>query len=644
MVTLSLKNINISFGTEQVLKDVSLTLTDDMRMGLVGPNGAGKTTLLRIVCGELSPDGGTIGLPGGSVVGYLSQETGAGTEATVWQTMLEVFDEAFALEERMRALEHAMEEASADADKWDKVSREYENLTNAFEQAGGYGYKSAIAGVLKGLGLGEEFYGQSVNTLSGGQRSRLMLARLLLSKPTVLLLDEPTNHLDTEAALWLENYLKTWQGSVIIVSHDRWFLDQICTHTGEMLDGEIETYIGNYTSFSAQRQEKRELAQKAYELGQREYNRQKKIIEQYYAWGRMTGGNNFKKAKSREKLLAKMEFAEKAPGERRKMGLKLDASLRGGNDVLMAEGLGMAFEGCPPLFSGLSVSLKKGDRAALIGPNGVGKTTLLRIIASRLAPLEGQVRYGVGIEAGYYDQLLETLNVNNTVIEEMRDAFPAMTDSELRNTLASFLFCGDDVFKSISALSGGEKGRLSLLKLMMKKGNLLLLDEPTNHLDMDSREVLEGALVDFDGTVLFISHDRYFINKVATCILEMKDGGIEQFDGNWSDYLEQLERRKLKELESADSGLTKTEAAKLKRADKEREQRVKEAQERVKRIEQAIESQEARLAEIEALLADPAALSAERLVELSGEYEHVRQSTDDLIREWEAAQEAANET
>jgi ATP-binding cassette subfamily F protein 3 len=641
VVTLSLKNVNISFGAEQVLKDVSLTLTDDMRLGLVGPNGAGKTTLLRIICGELLADGGTVGLSGGSVVGYLPQETGTGTEATVWQTMLQVFDEAFALEERMRALEHAMEEASADPEQWDRVSREYENVTNAFEKAGGYGYKSAIAGVLKGLGLGEEFYGQPVNTLSGGQRSRLYLARLLLSKPSVLLLDEPTNHLDTEAAGWLENYLKTWQGSVIIVSHDRWFLDQLCAHIGEMLSGEVDMYIGNYTSFAAQRQEKRELAQKAYELGQREYNRQKKIIEQYYAWGRMTGGNNFIKAKSREKLLAKMEFAEKAPTDKRKMSLNLSASGRGGNDVLTAENVGMAFEGCPPLFSGLDLSLKKGDRAALIGPNGIGKTTLLRIIASRLAPAEGQVKYGSGIEAGYYDQLLETLNVKNTVIEEMRDAFPRMTDGELRNTLASFLFCGDDAFKSISSLSGGEKGRLSLLKLMMKKGNLLLLDEPTNHLDMDSREVLEDALIDFDGTVLFISHDRYFINKVATRILEMKDGGLEQYDGNWSDYLEMLERRKQKELEPEDTGLTRTEAAKQKRAEKEREQRIKDAQERVKRIEQAIEAHEARLAKIEALLADPASLTGERLIELSSEHEAVQRSIDASMREWELAQEEA---
>jgi ATP-binding cassette subfamily F protein 3 len=410
-----------------------------------------------------------------------------------------------------------------------------------------------------------------------------------------------------------------------------------------MLDGEVEMYIGNYSSFAAQRQEKRELAKRAYELGQREYNRQKKIIEQYYAWGRINGGNNFIKAKSREKLLAKMEFAEKAPTDNRKMNLKLGSSARGGNDVLMAENLAMAFEGCEPLFTGINLDLKKGDRAALIGPNGIGKTTLLRIIASRLTPTEGQVTYGAGIEAGYYDQLLETLNVKNTVIEEMRDAFPTMTDSELRNTLASFLFCGDDVFKNISSLSGGEKGRLSLLKLMMKKGNLLLLDEPTNHLDMDSREVLEDALIDFDGTVLFISHDRYFINKVATRMLEMKDGKIEQYDGNWSDYLEMLERSKLKEQETADSGLTKTEAAKQKRAEKEREQKEKQAQERVKQIEREIEGYEARLAGIEALLADPAALSDQQLIELSKEHEAVQQNIDASMEEWEEAQAAARE-
>ncbi len=638
MVALSLKNIKIAFGAEQILTDVSLTLTDDMRLGIVGPNGVGKTTLLRIVCGELAADGGSVGLSSGAAVGYLPQETGAGSEETVWQTMLDVFAGAFAMEERLRSLEHSMEEAAADPEKWDKISKEYEKLTLAFEEAGGYSYKSSIAGVLKGLGLGEDMYEQSVSTLSGGQRSRLSLAKLLLQKPSVLLLDEPTNHLDTEAAGWLEDYLKSWQGAVIIVSHDRWFLDQLCTHIAEMSVGEIEMYTGNYTSYAAQRQEKREIAQKAYELGQREYNRQKKIIEQYYAWGRQTGGNNFIKAKSREKLLAKMEFAEKVSPERSKMKLKLKAEGRGGNDVLKAEGLSMAFDGLR-LFSGLDMELKKGDRAALIGPNGIGKTTLLRIISSQLSPLEGEVKLGAGVEAGYYDQLLQNLDMKNTVIEEMRCEHPLLKDGELRNILASFLFCGDDVFKKIASLSGGEKGRLSLLKLMMGKGNLLLLDEPTNHLDMDSREVLEDALLGFDGTVLFISHDRYFINKVATRIFDMKDGGIKAYEGNWSDYLERLERDKMRQFAEADSGITKTEAAKLKRIDREKEQKAKEAKERVNRAEQEIETLEARLAEIEALLADPSALGEEKLAELSNEYAGLQAGLEAAMREWERAQE-----
>lgn len=636
MVALSLRNIKIAFGAEQILTDVSLTLTDDMRLGIVGPNGVGKTTLLRIICGELVADGGSVGLSYGASVGYLPQETGRGGEETVWQTMLSVFAGAFALEERLRSLEHSMEDAAADPDKWDRISKEYENLTRAFEEAGGYSYKSAIAGVLKGLGIGEDMYGQSVSTLSGGQRSRLSLARLLLQKPSVLLLDEPTNHLDTDAAGWLEDYLKSWQGAVVIVSHDRWFLDQLCTHIAEMQGGEAEMYAGNYTSYAAQRQEKRETAQKAYELGQKELSRQKKIIEQYYAWGRQTGGNNFVRAKSREKLLAKMDFAEKVSPDRRKMNLKLKAEGRGGNDVLKAENLAMAFDGVP-LFSNVNIELKKGDRAALIGPNGIGKTTLLRIISSNLAPIEGEVTLGAGVEPGYYDQLLQDLNMKNTVIEEMRDGHPLLKDGELRNVLASFLFCGDDVFKNISSLSGGEKGRLSLLKLMMGKGNLLLLDEPTNHLDMDSREVLEDALLGFDGTVLLISHDRYFINKVATRIFDMKGGGIEIYEGNWTDYLERLERDRKRQFAEADSGLTKTGAAKLKRAEREKEQRAKEAQERVKRIERDIETFEARLAEIETLLSDPKAPDGDKLEELSKEYAGLQAKIEEAMREWEQA-------
>jgi len=323
LTILTLKNINKSFGADVVLKDVSFTLTDEMRIGLVGPNGAGKTTLMRIVCGEMTADGGSVSIAPGAEVGYLAQEVPAGTQTTVWETMLAVFERAFALEARMREIEHEMEDAAADADKWERISREYDRVTRAFEDAGGYGYKSAINGVLKGLGLPEETFDRAVSTLSGGQRARLALARLLLQKPSLLLLDEPTNHLDTDAVGWLEEYLTTWQGAVVAVSHDRYFLDRLCTHTADMHRGVVDVYIGNYSAFIMQREEKRRLQEKAFEHNQREIKRQEKIIEQYYNWGRINGGKNFIKAKARENLLSKMERVERPESERDKMALQL---------------------------------------------------------------------------------------------------------------------------------------------------------------------------------------------------------------------------------------------------------------------------------------------------------------------------------
>ncbi|MDD5017344.1 MAG: ABC-F family ATP-binding cassette domain-containing protein [Eubacteriales bacterium] len=634
MTSLTLKNISKSFGADIILNDVSLSIQDNMRLGIVGKNGAGKTTLLRIVCGELSSDAGTVSMPQGIRPGYLRQEVEGGGDATVWETMLAVFDQALSLEKRMRALEHDMEDASADKAKWHSMSHEYERVTKAFEEAGGYGYKSAIGGVLKGLGLGEDVYGRAVGTLSGGQKSRLMLARLLLERPGLLLLDEPTNHLDTDATQWLESYLKTWRGAVIIVSHDRWFLDQLCTHVGELSRGAIDICAGNYTAFAMKRQEKRRLQEKAFEHNQREISRQKKVVEQYYAWGRSGGGKNFIKAKARERMLEKMERVDRPESEGRAMSLRLNAARRGGNDVLMAENLAMAFDG--PLFSGLYLHLVKGDRAALVGPNGIGKTTLLKIIASRLKPTDGKVILGKDVEISYYDQLQETLGRDNTVLEEMRGAFPNLTDGELRRSLAAFLFCGDDVFKKVSALSGGEKGRLSLLKMMMGQGNLLLLDEPTNHLDMDSREALEDALCDFDGTVLFVSHDRYFINKIACRVLEMKGQSLTQYDGNWSDYIAQLEKQKTAQPD-ADTGLTKTAAAKQKRAEKEQEERRKEAKKRVAELEAEIMLMETRLAEIESQLADPSALDEKALCAFSEEHESVRRQIDEAMQAWEEA-------
>lgn len=634
MIALSLKDIAKSFGADTVLDGVSLTLTDEMRMGLVGPNGAGKTTLLRIICGEISADSGTVSMGDGA--GYLKQEVSEGTQDSVWDTMLTVFSHAFALEERMRELEHAMEDAAHNETAWQRVSREYERVTQEFEGADGYGYKSAINGVLKGLGLAEDVYDRAVCTLSGGQRARLMLAKLLLEKPKLLLLDEPTNHLDTDAVTWLEGYLKTWQGAVMIVSHDRWFIDQTCTHIADLHNGVVDVYIGNYTSFVAQRDEKRRLQQKAYEQNQREISRQKKVIEQYKAWGNSGGGKNFIKMHARETLLNKMEKVVRPEGDHGRISLRLGTAARGSSDVLQMENVEMTWQDAPPLFSGIGLHLFKGERGALVGSNGVGKTTLLRIAAQRLAPVQGEIVIGTGVSVGYYDQLQENLNTKNTVVEEMRCDYPGLSDGELRNILALFLFLGDDVFKPVSALSGGEKGRLSLLKLMLGQDNLLLLDEPTNHLDMDSREILEDALCEFDGTVLFVSHDRYFINKVATRVLELKEGTLNSYQGNWSDYISELEKMKMPEIIN-EPGLTKTAAAKQKRTEKEKEASMREAKKRIAQIETDIEATELHLAEIEAQLADPSALDSQQISELSQKYAQQREAIESLMEEWEQA-------
>ena len=640
MTALTLKNISKGFGADTILRDVSFALQDDMRLGLVGPNGVGKTTLLRIICGEIACDGGTAAVGSGVSVGYLPQETGAGTEISVWETMLGVFEGAFALEERMRTLEKSMEEAADDPAQWRKISGAYEEATKAFEDAGGYGYQSAIKGVLTGLKLTEDVYDKPVSLLSGGQRARLNLARLLLLKPSLLLLDEPTNHLDMDAALWLEAYLKSWPGTMVIVSHDRWFLDQLCTHVGHLTDGVIDVYTGNYTSFVSQRQQKLMLMEKAYEHHQKEIGRQKQVIERYYAWGRSGGGKNFIKAKARERQLEQMERAEKAPASHRKMSLRLDASARSGNEVLGIRDAEMIF-GKRTLFSGLDIDLRKGDKAALIGANGVGKTTLLRIAAGTLIPTQGDVFCGSGVTVSYYDQLQETLDQKKTVLEEMRDAYPKLTDGELRNALASFLFYGDDAFKKITALSGGEKGRLSLLKLMMAGGNLLLLDEPTNHLDMDSREVLEEALTQFEGTVLFVSHDRYFINKVANRVLDMRNGQVFQHDGNWADYIAFLEKERRQPTEEADTGMTKTAAAKLKRVQSQREEQIREEKRHIARIEQDIALLEERLSGVEAWLADPSGLGEEELLSLSNQHAQISRQIDAAMKEWEQAQNMA---
>ena len=635
MTVLSLKNICKSFGAEQILSDVSFSLQDDTRMGLVGSNGAGKTTLLKIICGQTGRDAGTVNMPSGLRVGYLAQEADISSSETVWALMRSVFDEAFALEEKMRSLEEDMAHAADDAALWRRISAEYERVTQAFERAGGWGYKSAIKGVLTGLGLGADVYERQVDTLSGGQRSRLFLARLLLEKPGLLLLDEPTNHLDADAIGWLEGYLKQWAGAIVVVSHDRWLLDQLCEMMVSLEECSASVYGGNYTSFVAQREERRAQMIKAYEQNQSERLRQKQMIERYQVWGRIGGGKNFIKANAKKKALEKMENLERVGGERAKMSLNLGSAGRGGNDVLLAENLAMGFDDLP-LFDGLDIDMKKGDRAALVGANGIGKTTLLRIIAGKLAPTAGSVKLGAGVKIGFYDQMQEGLDPRLSMIEQMREVYPQMDDGLIRNMLAGFLFYGDDVFKPISALSGGEKGRLSLLILMLGQGNLLLLDEPTNHLDMDSCEVLENALLGFDGTVLFVSHDRYFINKIANRVLEMKQSGVTQFGGSWGEYMAHLEKLKTGEPEYGD-GQTKTQIAKDKRARRDEELRQREAKRRVKQIEKDIASREVKLEQIEAELENPHGMDEQALHALARQHEDVQTQIDALMQQWERA-------
>lgn len=635
MTVLTLKNIIKSFGADEILSGVSFTVTDSTILGLVGANGAGKTTLLRIITGEQHCDSGSVNMPSSVRMSYLEQETNESTTDTVWQLMLSVFNDVFALEERMRSLEHDMHEASEDHSAWDKISHEYEQVTSAFEHADGYGYKSAIRGVLIGLGLLADVYDQAVTTLSGGQRSRLYLAKMLLEKPDLLLLDEPTNHLDTSAISWLESYLKQWQGAIVIVSHDRWFLDQLCTAIVEIERGTSTSYKGNYTAFIEQRQLSRELQSKAYDKNQIDIKRHKQMIERYKSWGRQGAHKSFVKATAKQRELDKMERIDRVTNKSN-MKLHLSSSYRGGNDVLSAENLAMGFDDLA-LFSGLNLNLHRGDKAALIGTNGIGKTTLLRILSGALAPISGTVTLGSKVKLSYYDQLQQSLNPALTIIEQIREEYPSMDDGDIRNRLGGFLFYGDEIDKIISTLSGGEKGRLSLLIMMLGQANLLLLDEPTNHLDMDSREILEDALMHFDGTVLFVSHDRYFINKLSNRVLEMKADEVAQHPGNWSDYLEFLEKQKIAKQQQSDPSITKTALAKQKREQKQTEQQQREQARRVKQMEIDIAALEEQLTEIEQMLSTPQDLNDAQIAQLSADHEAVQRQIDALMHKWESA-------
>lgn len=636
MIILSAQHIAKSFGVNAVLRDVSLTVQQGDRIGLVGVNGCGKSTLMRILAGLDAQDGGEISLVRGLRVGYLAQQNMVTSGETVWNELQKVYEQVFAMEKKLRELEDEMAHAHTDAQRFAQLSADYDRLTQRFEEADGYSWKSMVSGVLNGLGFKPAQYDQCVDSLSGGEQTRLCLARLLLQKPDLLLLDEPTNHLDMETLQWLENYLAAYKGSVLVISHDRYFLDHVCTGIVEILMGSSEQYNGNYTRYIAQRQERFESRMRAYEIQQKEIERQQAIIARYRMFNRE---KSIRAAESREKALDRMEKLEK-PVDERAIRFSFEARRRTGEDVLQLTEISKSF-GEKHLFHDLTLRVRAGDRVALIGPNGVGKSTLIKIIVGEEQPDTGFIRYGSNVDIGYYDQHQSTLHADKTALDEIWDRFPQMEQSNVRGALGMFLFTGDDVFKPIHTLSGGEKGRVALTALMLRKDNLLLLDEPTNHLDMDSREVLEDALTDFGGTIITVSHDRYFINRIANRIIEMQPDGVTEYIGNYDDYIERKNRPVAVEVEA---GKTKTELEKEKRREKLSRQALRQLKIRAQEAEKAVGVKEAEIAELEAQMADPSLYSdAQKSADVQRAYQKAQQALQTLYEQWEAAEAALSQ-
>ena len=522
-------HISKEFVDKTILSDITFHLEKGDRAAIVGANGAGKTTLLRIMAGELDADNGTVTLSGGAKLGYLAQDQGLDASNTIYEEALEAKREIIEMEQQLSRYEQEMESTRGNA--LNEVIEAYTSLLHRFEQMDGYAYKGEIVGVLRGLGFSDDEFDKQISTLSGGQKTRVALARLLLRNPDVIMLDEPTNHLDLGSIRWLENYLANYRGTILIVSHDRYFLDRTVTRVIEIENASATLFTGNYTVYAEKKKALRDQQRRAWLNNQAQIRHQEEVIAKLRQFNRE---KSIKRAESREKMLNKMEVVEKPFVLRDDMHLKLTPCIRSGREVLTVDSLAKSFDG-QALFTDLGFHIRRGEHVALIGDNGTGKTTILKILNGLLAPDAGHIRPGTNVHIGYYDQEHHVLDDHNTVFEEIAYAFPAMTNTEVRSLLASFLFTGDDVFKLIGELSGGEKGRVSLAKLMLSEANFLILDEPTNHLDIVSREVLENALNAYDGTVLYVSHDRYFINRTASRILELTRRVLVNYPGNNSE-------------------------------------------------------------------------------------------------------------
>ncbi|MCM1236342.1 MAG: ABC-F family ATP-binding cassette domain-containing protein [Ruminococcus flavefaciens] len=639
---LSVNNIHKSFQEVPVLKNVSFHIEEHDKAAIVGINGAGKTTLLRIIMGELSADEGLVTFAKEKTVGYLSQQEAVSGENTIYQELLAVKEDILIMERQMHTLELQMK--SAQGEHLEKLMDDYAFLTHRYEQKNGYAYKSELTGVLKGLGFSEDEFGKVISTLSGGQKTRVALGKLLLLNPDLIILDEPTNHLDLSSITWLETYLLNYRGAVIIVSHDRFFLDRIANKVIEIDNTKASVFSGNYTAYAAAKEIKRTAVLNAYLKQQQEIKHQEAVIEKLKSFNRE---KSIKRAESREKMLDKIEVIDKPVEVRTDMRLSLVPRRESGMDVLQAEGLSKAF-GSLSLFTDLSFSIKKGEHVAIIGDNGTGKTTILKLINELLPADAGSIRLGANVQIGYYDQEHHVLHPEKTLFQEISDEYPSLTNTEIRNTLAAFLFTGEEVFQPISTLSGGERGRVSLAKLMLSEANFLILDEPTNHLDIQSKEILEDALNAYTGTVLYVSHDRYFINRTAHRILDLNRKQLTNYLGNYDYYLEKRDEQ----LAKIDASLTEshTGAAVLQagnretasdakqdwKAKKEEQAARRKRENELKKCEERIEVLESRNTEIDDLMASPdVCTDVAKLQELNHEKEENAAELAALYDTWE---------
>ncbi|MCB2312265.1 ABC-F family ATP-binding cassette domain-containing protein [Clostridium tagluense] len=635
MIVLSCKDIHKSYGIDVILDKITFSINEGEKVGFIGANGAGKSTLFKILTNQLDSDNGELFIDKNKRIGYLSQDLRLNSNNTIYEETLLVFDNLLALEKNLKDLESKMNEPY-DASKEEytnRIIKEYTLTYDLYNNRGGYTYKGEISRVLKGLGFMEEDYNKPINILSGGQKTRVALCKLLLKNPDVLLLDEPTNHLDLDAIEWLEDYLKSYKGTMFIISHDRFFLDAISNKTFELLNGHVDCYNGNYTTFIDLKKKNYEIQLKAYNLQQSEIKRQEDIITKYRSFNRE---KSVRAADSRQKSLNKMEKIDLPDRDPKETRMNFETEIKSGNDVLHIENLSKSF-GDNLLFQNLNLDMKRSDKIALIGENGRGKTTLFKIIMDKMASDTGIKILGKNIFVGYYDQEQSNLNDEKTIIDEVWDEFPKLTTTEVCSALAAFLFIGEDVFKSISALSGGERCRINLLKIMLSKSNFLLLDEPTNHLDIMSREALEDSILGYDGTVIVISHDRYFLNKVITKILELNQDGLKEYLGNYNYYIEKKKNPLRFQVEEAQAGMSKTQInfdKKKKREEskleKQKKTDLKDLEDKISSLEQESEKLNNDLC-LEEVYSNPT-----RSSDVNNQLSNVKKELQDLYAAWEA--------